>query len=323
MVKNITGFTLVELLIVIMILSILATMSFVTYSGVQGRAVASSLAADLRQWKQASEAHKIKNSIDCPDGYAFVYGNPVLGSSDFCVMKYEAKNVGGVATAQADGTPWVSISLAGASAVSSAACGGCHLITEVEWMTIAADVLSVRYNWSGNKVGAGYVYSGHNDNSPANPVAASSDDKDGYFATGNSGNEQRRTLYLKSGDAIWDMAGNVSEWTDQVLAVSNIGVPGESGFSWKEWTTPGLAYGNLPTATRPTTLAAIPGLAEITSWDSSKGVGRIHAYYYDSSTIAFARGGTWYDVGIAGIMKLWLRLSPTTGGYTNGFRVTK
>ena len=39
-----------------------------------------------------------------------------------------------------------------------------------EWMTLAANVLSVPSNWSGGSVGSGYIYSGHNDNDPPNPI---------------------------------------------------------------------------------------------------------------------------------------------------------
>ena len=56
-------------------------------------------------------------------------------------MKYEAKNVSGVATSQASGTPWVAISQTSAITTAAAACTGCHLITEGEWLTIAQNVL--------------------------------------------------------------------------------------------------------------------------------------------------------------------------------------
>jgi len=47
---------------------------------------------------------------DCPAGFISVPGNKRYGTEGgFCVMKYEAKYVGGVATSQTSGTPWVSI----------------------------------------------------------------------------------------------------------------------------------------------------------------------------------------------------------------------
>src|SRR5690606_16004219 len=105
----------------------------------------------------------------------------------------------------------------------AAACTGCHLITEAEWMTIAANVLSVPSNWNGGTVGSSYFFIGHSDNSPSSALIASNFDSDGYEGTGNYagdttvlagvyGNSQRRTLVLNNGEVIWDLAGNVYEW---------------------------------------------------------------------------------------------------------------
>ena len=321
-----TGFTIVELLIVIVVIAILAALSVVSFSSIQNRAYQSAQFAEIAQWKKLSEAYKVENGIECPKNYAFVYGNSVFGTTDFCVMKYEAKNVGGVPTAQAAGTPWVNINQAEAVNVSTSGCSGCRLITNAEWMTIAADALSIKYNWSGREVGVGYIYSGHNDNVPANPIAASSDDTDGYSGTGNSadtGKNQLRTLYLRSGDVVWDMAGNVSEWTAQSIAMNNIGMTGDTAANWRQWNTPGFSYGNLPTTTLPTTVASVPGLSGATSWSSLNGIGQINSNYNDTTTRGIIRGGTWYDTNIAGVMKLWLNWAPTMSGHTNGFRLTK
>lgn len=115
-------------------------------------------------------------SIVCPTNYVTVPGNQQLGTSDFCLMKYEAKDVSGVATSQAAGTPWVSISQTSAITTAAAACAGCHLMTEAEWMTVAANVLGVPSNWSGGAVGSDYIYSGHNDSAPNNALTADTND---------------------------------------------------------------------------------------------------------------------------------------------------
>lgn len=326
------GFTIVELLIVIVVIGILSTISLVAFNNVTERAKTSSMLAETSQWKKASELHKIESGIECPTGYVFIYGNTTLGTSDFCVMKYEAKNDGsGNAVSTASGPPWASITQTAAIAAASATGG--HLITEAEWMTIAADVLSVKYNWSGGEVGSGYIYQGHVNHNPSSALAASTDDSDSLFGiTGGTGTtagtNSSRVLYLKSGDAIWDFSGNVYEWTQQTigtptLTVSNIGVSGDSGFTWREWTLGSLSLGNLQAVSRPGTLASIDGLSGITGWNTNQGVGRIRANHADTSANAFIRGGFWYYTLNAGVLALDLGFTPSHAIDSVGFRVAR
>jgi hypothetical protein len=168
----------------------------------------------------------------CPSGYVLVPGDSNFGTSDFCVMKYEAKQgSNSKVVSTASGTPWVSISWYGAKEACRRSGG--HLITNAEWMTIARDVEGVASNWSEGSVGSGYIYSGHNDGSPNNSLAASSDDGDGYFGTGNSSpSNQRRTLTLSNGEVIWDLAGNVWQWVDEQCDTTTW-----TTTSWTEWSS--------------------------------------------------------------------------------------
>ena len=327
-----------ELLIVIVVIAILAAITIVSYNGITNRAKESAKASELSSWKKKSEIQKVQDSIECPENYSFVYGNTAFGTSNFCVMKYEAKNVGGVATSAAAGAPWVSISQTDAITASTATGG--HLLTEREWMTIAADVLSVKYNWSGGEVGSGIIYQGHVNNNPASALAASADDTDnlngmtGGIGT-NSGNNSSRVLYLSSGDTIWDLSGNVYEWTQQAvgtpaLTMSQVGVSGDSAFNWREWTLGSLSMGNLAATSRPSALTSytnpITGVAlsSATSWDATKGVGRIYANYADAGSRAFRRGGGWNSGASAGVLTLDLRNPPSiTNNSDLGFRVAR
>ncbi len=335
--KHNEGFTIVELLIVVVVIAILAAIAIVSYNGITKQAKDSARASTLAQWKKKSELYKIEHNITCPENYAFVYGNSILGTSDFCVMKYEAKNVGGVATSQAAGVPWVSISQTSAIVASTTAGG--HLITEAEWMTIAADALSVKYNWSGDAVGNGLVYQGHVNQNPDTALAASTDDSDihngmtGGFGADSDSNSSR-VLYLSSGDAIWDLSGNVYEWTQQAigaptLTMNQVGISGVTGWYLWDWTLGSLSLGNLSTASRPGTLASYvnpvssESLTGITTWDGVRGIGLVEANYSDVGARAFARGGSSYDASYAGILSLSLRNAPSATNAVIGFRVVR
>lgn len=326
------GFTIVELLIVVVVIAILAAITIISYNGISNRAKTTAKVSDIQSWKKQSEMYKIEKSIQCPDGYVFVYGNSSLGTSDFCVMKYEAKNSGGVAISQAGGTPWASISQT--DAIMAATATGGHLLTELEWMTIAADVLSVKYNWSGGEVGSGIIYQGHINSNPSSALAASADDNDVLSgmtgATGVTlGSNSSRVLYLKSGDAIWDISGNVWEWTQQsvgvaTLTMSQVGVSGDSGYTWRDWSSGSLNLGNLPIVSRPSSLTSTQELATTANWNAtSKGVGRVYANYTDTSPRAFVRGGYWANTGQGGVLALALDTSSSQVSSARGFRVAR
>lgn len=266
---------------------------------------------------------------DCPTGFIAVPGNSSLGTDGgFCVMKYEAKNVGGIATSQAASTPWVSISQTDAITTSQAACSGCHLVTEPEWMTIAANVLSVPSNWSGGSVGDGFIYGGHGDGTPNGTLAANASDANGYSGTGNSassGANQRRTLTLTNGQVIWDMAGNVGEWTNATIsgAKPDAGSYRPSTWGWRAYGSI-TAWGNVPESSRPSAINAQQWGAH----NSGTGIGLI--YHYSGSdtatTYGYVRGGGYYNNGNStapGILALWLQTSPSASSSQFGFRVAK
>jgi len=229
-------------------------------------------------------------------------------------MKYEAKNVSGVATSVAAGTPWVSISQTSALATSQAACDGCHLMTEAEWMTVAANVLSVPSNWSGNAVGSGYIYSGHNDNSPANSLAASTNDSDGYNGETNTGGNQRRTLTLTNGQVVWDLAGNVNEWTNETIAG---GQPGTPGFDWRNWNTL-TTQGALSPSSFPIYASSLAS-----GWTSSQGIGQLYSASDDGSVRGFLRGGTLSTGSGAGVLALNISSASSSASTYIGFRVSR
>lgn len=151
-------------------------------------------------------------------------------------MQFEAKNVGGVATSQASGSPWVNISQTAASSAAASACSGCQLITEAQWMTIATNVLSVGSNWSGGSVGSGTFPRGNSNTSAV------------YDGSNSLSGVNKRTLTLTTGEVIWDLAGNTWEWTQGTIAGGQPGLSGDGGFGWKDYDNGALQWNSLPTS---------------------------------------------------------------------------
>jgi prepilin-type N-terminal cleavage/methylation domain-containing protein len=393
------GFTIVELLIVIVVIAILAAITIVAYNGIQGRARVAAMQSNLQQAAKKLETYKVANNdlyppdlatagitapngttynyqpaadyrsylmsgtangmtyrisnlaqnpvegsitgvlndgSTCPTGFIVVPGNSTFGTSEFCTMKYEAKIAGQsngnqtyssafVPESRADGTPWVNITQTNAIAESStvAGCSGCHLISEAEWMTIAANVLSVPSNWSGGSVGTGYIYQGHINNNPASALSASADDNDGLNGitggTGGAGSNNRRTLTLTNGEVIWDFPGNVWEWTNATIAGGQQpGLSGESAFAYKQWNNGSLLMNGLPVLSRP---SAISGT--VAGYSSTQGIGQLYSNYGDTTLRGFLRGGSWNNSTNAGVLTLTLNITPSLASSGLGFRVSR
>lgn len=247
---------------------------------------------------------------------------------------------GGIATSQAASTPWVNISQTDAIAASQAAAPGAHLITENEWMTIAHNVLANPANWCdedggncGNAPGTSgkVLASGHNDDSPGQALAASTDDSQACFGTvtagvntpcGSQSGTQKRTLTLSNGEVIWDLAGNVWQWTAGTETRGNIPRNSGSGGAFEYNTDTGFG---LPTPDNWGTLSYINPAVQnpaAANWGVAQGVGFLYSDFSSGSpaVLAFGRGGYWGDGPGAGAFTLYLVLGPSDSDPFVGFR---
>lgn len=377
------GFTIVELLIVIVVIAILAAITVIGYNFVSNNAIETSLKADLKKAATDISLAKLdtgsypigtsglsksdgtdfvytysnsraafcliatntripdksysitekdtvmegeceKILINCPEGFIGVPGMPAYSTSDFCVMKYEAKNDGdGNPVSRPSGSPWTGISQTMAIARAATACTGCRLITDREWLTIAANVLSVNSNWSGGKVGSGYVFKGHVNDGPGSALAASSDDSDGLFGMSPStiGDgvqyNSRRTLTLTNGEVIWDLSGNVFEWVSDHMTGAQPGPTGQNFASreYKDINNWG-SYGYLDLSRMS------PFIDGVSGFSSQNGIGKIYSNPSSGLVRPLLRGGNWYSHAEAGILSLNLNLAISDTFPDVGFRVT-
>jgi formylglycine-generating enzyme required for sulfatase activity len=270
-----------------------------------------------------------------------VPGNSTFGTNDFYLMKYAASCSDGngnvlndyntgyqtyanntKACTPANGRQiaalpggWPIANISQTSAASYCASIGAHLITNAEWQTIAWNAQNVASNWSGGTVGSGYIYSGHNDNAPAYALPPDPNDANGYAGETNTGGNQKRTLTLSNGSIIWDMAGNVWQWTNDTIQDQNQPSAATTGFAWRQFT----AITTWGTMTQQTA-----GPMNNT-WSSTQGIGEIYSDGTSGNTTiyGFIRGGVWNYGGDAGVEALNLHNTPGFTSSDIGFRCAR
>jgi len=289
----------------------------------------------------------------CPAGYVWIPGNSKFGTEPgFCVMIYEAKcddnsdgsgdttagckddsynvwknssstcactiNNSKVVVSSEAGYSITSISQRDAETYCRNLGEGYHLVTDQEWMTIATDVLWQADNWVGGVVGANCLFRGNSGETTCGYNGRDPDYGTEAERTGLNADAVRAKFKLSTGEYIWDVSGNVWDWTEnnvllseqpQVLATI-------SAFGWDEYTNI-LRY-NALNYIQPTNRG----------WNSNQGIGKIYTYSPEptatsSTQYAFRRGGTWYDTAGAGVFALDLDHLPASMYNTVGFRCAR
>lgn len=274
--------------------------------------------------------------------WSSVPGNPTLGTNDFCVMKYEAKATtasevnlnssanmycgdgtdggGGVrcptdgsvnVTSKAASKPLTQVYQTEARQLCVNLGANYNLITDAEWVTIARNAENVSSNWA-NNIKYSTVASGGGlkrgnvgfvDSASYNAV---SDPADRSLDTNS-----KAMFTLSNGETIWDISGNVWEWTDDVFNTNAESSLGQGVSNWYEWTQIS-GHDNLESFN--------------SSLDANYGVGRVYADVdaaLPSGTVhGFLRGGNWGGFDYAGAYALSLLYAPSFSQNTYGFRCT-
>lgn len=239
--------------------------------------------------------------------WVFFPGSLPLGTTEFYVMKYEAKNVGGAAFSQENVAPWVSLDQSSAIATCVALGAGYHLLTIPETQTINRNIEAQIANWAdgviGSQVGTGGLKRGNvGINDSASYIGATPE-----FGTGRN---TKAMHVLSNGGQIWDWSGNVYEWIYGAGAGGTQGTPGGVTFDaggWYEWNSasPDLSQ------ERPVLGPSNAG------YTSAYGVGQ---YYGGATTNAVVRGGTWVNDANAGVFAFYASNAPSNVSTHIGFR---
>jgi prepilin-type N-terminal cleavage/methylation domain-containing protein len=267
----------------------------------------------------------------CPTGYIRVPGNNLYQTKDFCVMKYEAKagSATVAATTQAVGTPVVSINQSDADQACTNNGAGYGLITNAEWMTVARNIEAQNSNWYNptptpvNQVGSGGLNRGHTNTGPGSALAASINDLEGCvgYTDGRTCTNQwhvnRRTHTLSNGESIWDMGGNVWEWTNDSILGKDQPTRSPGGWNYREYRT-GLSNSITNFGTLSRDLVG-PGNSV---WGSGQNMGQIYSDGTSDNTTSygFLRSGDWNDDLVAGVFAFALSNTPISTNTGIGFR---
>jgi hypothetical protein len=243
---------------------------------------------------------------NCPSNYIKINGNNSLGTSEFCVMRIEARNNSSGLPSAEDSFPiWTNINLTSAKSACQNLGTRYDLISNPQWMTIARELEGNPSNWSGATVGSGCIFRGNNGLTPA---GCNSNEGDPESVPTSARSGSIANLKLNSGEEIWDISANVQEWVD--------------------WTTGG-SLGLAPKdCLNDIELNAVTGcglnsddfMPLTFAYSSAEGMGKYFGGGNASTGGAALRGGDYLEGLSNGIYRLALDADPTYSNVDTGFR---
>ena len=263
----------------------------------------------------------------CNDGSVADCLDEVGGGADACTSAN-----GKVVVSLPDGFPIARISQTDAKTYCSNVDPGAgyHLLTDHEWMTIVYNAIWQKENWcdsQGNNCGSDpmtvsrSIADGHNDNLPTHALQSSDTDSEACYGTltkdtntacGGDASTQKRTLTLSNGEILWDIPGNVWEWTDATVLGKRQPHFDDGGndFDYQEYTA-------------VDTWQLFDYIKPPSGWDAATvDIGRLYSTdaAANETLYAFLRGGYWNDTSDAGVFTLDLSVAPANVDGNVGFR---
>ncbi|MFZ4715328.1 MAG: putative Ig domain-containing protein [Bacteriovoracaceae bacterium] len=261
--------------------------------------------------------------VACPTNFSKVNKDTNLGvNSHFCIAKYEMKCVGSscltypwgampgpnaVATSQASGRAWTSISAADAKVACTNLGSQYDLVSNPEWMAVARQIEAKASNWSSGTVGSGTLSTGWSNawtggQQIVNTTDASCLYNSSFDTCGAAGTHvQKRTHTLPSGDEVWDMSGNAFEYIDWSMAAGLQSGPTTTCTTGGSIQIPLI---NCPALSSNDYMPANPANVTAANYNSDYGLGMNQ---FISGTMYGVRGGKYNNGAAAGIFTLNLR----------------
>ncbi|OYX41051.1 hypothetical protein B7Y94_05650, partial [Candidatus Saccharibacteria bacterium 32-49-12] len=130
--------------------------------------------------------------------------------------------------------------------------------------------------------------------------------------TGQTTGEQKRTHTLSNGEVIWDLAGNVWEWTNGTAAAYS--QPGAAGYAWRQWNSisgdNGLTYNPFP----------VYANGDASDWSSAQNIGPLYSSNIEPIEKMIRRGGDRAGSTASGVYSTNMSSSATIYFDVVGFR---
>ncbi|MFP5459415.1 MAG: Ig domain-containing protein, partial [Bacteriovoracia bacterium] len=278
--------------------------------------------------------------VSCPPGYVKVASSTYYGTGDFCVMEYEARCKGKFcvpnlttvvipdpefAVADVSNTaelPWVNITIDDAQRACEFNGYKYDLISNREWMAMAAAIVNRPENWSGFAVNNGCVKQG---NSKASNPACGYKSGDPMDVSNNLGivESQSNITYSRhtiadNGDGVIDVSGNVSEWVDWSLS-TGVQLGPNSCDTLNDDDIPYNRFGNDVFCNIGDTPSSLDVDPDVSNPNDTMGLGMFYGIQNNDSGAA-ARGGNHQSEDLAGIYGLELDRTRLTRDARTGFR---